>query len=59
MLVSTHQVDDLSDLFDTVVVIDKGALRFQGTVPDFLDLVPAATPRAAEAAYETLVSAES
>ena len=32
-VVSTHQVDDLTDLFDTVVVMDHGRLPFSGT-PD-------------------------
>ena len=30
VVVSTHQVDDLTDLFDTVVVIDHGQIRSRG-----------------------------
>lgn len=38
VIVSTHQVDDLTDVFDHVVVINRGALRFDGSVSDFLSL---------------------
>ncbi|HET6380105.1 MAG TPA: ATP-binding cassette domain-containing protein [candidate division Zixibacteria bacterium] len=56
VVVSTHQVDDLSELFDTVVVLDGGQIRYQGAVADFLDLAPAAVERRGEAAYRQLVS---
>ncbi|MBA2555739.1 MAG: ATP-binding cassette domain-containing protein [Chloroflexi bacterium] len=58
VLVSTHQVDDLSELFDTVVVIDRGVIRYQGSVTAFLDLAPPDAQRPAEAAYGQLVSGE-
>jgi ABC-2 type transport system ATP-binding protein len=59
VVVSTHQVDDLSELFDTVVVLDQGRIRFTGTVKKFLDLAPpAATGARAEAAYTRLVARE-
>lgn len=38
VIVSTHQVDDLTDVFDHVAVINRGALRFDGSVSDFLSL---------------------
>lgn len=38
VLVSTHMVDDLDELFDDVVVLDKGAVRYFGSVSEFLDL---------------------
>jgi len=57
VVVSTHQVDDLSDLFETVVVLDRGRIRFQGSVSDFMALAPAG-PHQAEAAYATLVSGD-
>lgn len=59
VLVSTHQVDDLSDLFDTVVVLDRGRITFEGTVEDFMALAPADSPHPAEAAYATLIADES
>lgn len=58
VLVSTHQVDDLSDVFDTVVVLDRGKVRFQGTVADFMALAPSANGHQAEAAYATLIEHE-
>ncbi|MFD3165538.1 ABC transporter ATP-binding protein [Herpetosiphon sp. NSE202] len=51
MLVSTHQVDDLAELFDTVVVLYQGQIRFQGSSDEFLAHAPSASPRPAEAAY--------
>lgn len=57
-LVSTHQVDDLSDLFNTVVVLDHGRIRYQGTPAEFLGLAPQGSLRPAEAAYMALVGPE-
>lgn len=56
VVVSTHQVDDLSELFDTVVILDRGSIRHQSSVTAFLDLAPLGSPRPAEAAYARLVS---
>jgi len=58
VVVSTHQVDDLTDLFDTVVVMDHGRLPFQGTVEAFMALAPDGSAHQAEAAYATLISDE-
>lgn len=59
VIVSTHQVDDLSELFDTVVVLDNGVIRFTGSVSAFLALAPSpVTERHAEAAYAQVVSEE-
>ncbi|MCG8350141.1 MAG: ATP-binding cassette domain-containing protein [Chloroflexales bacterium] len=59
VVVSTHQVDDLSTLFDTVVVMDQGLITFRGSVAAFLDLAAAAPDeRRAEAAYAQLVTEE-
>ncbi|HEY8503352.1 MAG TPA: ATP-binding cassette domain-containing protein [Gemmataceae bacterium] len=59
VVVSTHQVDDLSELFDTVVVLDRGVIRFTGTVPAFLELAaPAEAGKRAEAAYARVVAGE-
>jgi ABC-2 type transport system ATP-binding protein len=51
VLVSTHQVDDLSDLFDTVAIMDEGRILWQGTVDEFLSHAPDGSPRPAEAAF--------
>ena len=58
VLVSTHQVDDLTDLFDTVVVMDHGRLPFSGTPEAFMALAPAGSAHPAEAAYGTLVAGD-
>jgi ABC-2 type transport system ATP-binding protein len=58
VVVSTHQVDDLTDLFDTVVVLDHGQIRFQGTVAAFMALAPDGSPHPAEASYATLIADE-
>jgi len=55
VVASTHQVDDLDDLFETVVVVVRGAIVFEGTVPDFLQLAEPNAPFAAESAYASLV----
>lgn len=39
IVVSTHQVDDIDEAFDTVVVLHQGRILFQGTTEDFLGLV--------------------
>jgi ABC-2 type transport system ATP-binding protein len=59
IVVSTHQVDDLSDVFDTVAVLDGGVIKFEGSVTAFLALAPSTFPeRRAEAAYARIVSGE-
>jgi ABC-2 type transport system ATP-binding protein len=58
VVVSTHQVDDLTDLFDTVVVMDRGRLPFSGTPAEFMALAPAGSPFPAEAAYGSLVAGD-
>ncbi|MDQ0942912.1 ATP-binding cassette domain-containing protein [Streptomyces sp. V1I1] len=59
-IVSTHQTEDLADIFDTVIVLDGGVVRYQGTVPRFLAEAPpdAAPGRLAEAAYIGYISRE-
>ncbi len=56
VVISTHQVDDLADLFDTVVVIDRGIIRFDGSVESFLGLATDDSERRAESAYATIMS---
>jgi ABC-2 type transport system ATP-binding protein len=58
VVVSTHQVDDLTDLFQTVVVLDHGRIRFEGDVAGFMALAPAGSTHPSEAAYATLVEGE-
>ncbi|WP_110517542.1 ABC transporter ATP-binding protein [Herpetosiphon llansteffanensis] len=58
MLVSTHQVDDLAELFDTVVVLYQGQIRFQGSIEEFLAHAPNASPRPAEAAYAYFIGGD-
>jgi ABC-2 type transport system ATP-binding protein len=55
VLISTHQTEDVSALCDRVLVIDAGAIRFDGTVPELLataagrvHLGPAATSGAVQ-----------
>ncbi len=55
VLISTHQTEDVSALCDRVLVIDAGAIRFDGTVPALLataagrvHLGPAATTGAVQ-----------
>lgn len=58
VVVSTHQVDDLNELFDTVVVLDHGTIKFEGPVATFMALGSTTGERRAEAAYTSLVSKE-
>lgn len=39
IVVSTHQVDDIDEAFDTVVVLNEGQILFQGTTEEFVGLV--------------------
>jgi len=59
VVVSTHQVDDLSELFNTVVVLESGKLRFTGTVEDFMSLATSNLDgRNAEIAYSKVINGE-
>ena len=55
VLVSTHQVDDLTELFTTVVVLDRGRVCYEGSPADFLAIAPPGSIRSAEAAYISLL----
>ncbi|MFB8107755.1 ATP-binding cassette domain-containing protein [Streptomyces sp. NPDC056007] len=59
-IVSTHQTDDLADIYDTVIVFDRGQPVFRGPVAEFFSAAPAGTPyeRRAESAYRGLVRGE-
>ncbi|WP_307854028.1 ATP-binding cassette domain-containing protein [Streptomyces tagetis] len=60
LVVSTHQTEDLADIYDHVIVLDHGSPRHQGSIVSFLTLAPSETgpERRAEAAYAGLVKAE-
>ncbi|MGX1756177.1 ATP-binding cassette domain-containing protein [Streptomyces lydicus] len=60
IVVSTHQTEDLADIYQSVVVLDQGRVRHQGAVGSFLDLAPAGTAaeRQAEAAYTAICTGE-
>ncbi|SEB31168.1 ATP-binding cassette domain-containing protein [Streptomyces melanosporofaciens] len=63
ILVSTHQTEDLADLYQHVVVLDRGTVRFHGTTAAFHAMADNADnvqgPRErAEAAYAQLVGEE-
>ncbi|MCO1338933.1 hypothetical protein BJH93_08510 [Kocuria polaris] len=56
IVVSTHLVDDLDGLFDEVLVLQRGSVRFQGPLEDFMHLAPENEDRRrAEAAYLSLL----
>jgi ABC-2 type transport system ATP-binding protein len=58
IVVSTHQIDDLDDLYDDVVVLVGGRIAFTGTVGAFVALAPPAVAdgvRRFEAAYSAAV----
>ncbi|MEU5214468.1 ATP-binding cassette domain-containing protein [Streptomyces sp. NPDC020742] len=60
VVVSTHQTEDLDALYDHVVVLDEGRIRFEGDTSTFLALAAPDTPegRRAEAAYTKLIAQE-
>lgn len=60
VIVSTHQTEDLADLYTHVAVLAHGKIRFQGSPGDFHALAPATTRgrEQAEAAYLMLVGRE-
>lgn len=57
IVVSTHDVEDIDDLFDHVVVLDAGRVVFQGSVPAFMSLAPAGSGRPGAAAFARALAA--
>lgn len=59
-VVATHDVNDLSDSFDKVVVIDGGIIRFEGTVEKFTSTAPSTVEqhRRGLVAYSQIVKPE-
>ncbi|WP_242883264.1 ATP-binding cassette domain-containing protein [Actinomadura litoris] len=58
VIVSTHQTEDLTDLYDSVMVLDAGSVRFAGTTAGFLALAGPGSARPVDDAYARLVAAE-
>ncbi|MEV0410056.1 ATP-binding cassette domain-containing protein [Streptomyces sp. NPDC050448] len=60
IVVSTHQTEDLGDLYDCVVILEQGQVRYQGDTAGFLSLAAADSPegKRAEAAYTRLIRQE-
>ncbi|MFE7094513.1 ATP-binding cassette domain-containing protein [Streptomyces erythrochromogenes] len=60
VIVSTHQTEDLADLYTHVAVLANGKIRFQGSPAEFHALAPSAAHgrEQAEAAYVMLVGRE-
>jgi ABC-2 type transport system ATP-binding protein len=56
IMVATHQVDDLTALFETVAVINEGTILWQGTPRDFLALAPPDSRHPGEDAFRLLLS---
>lgn len=59
VIVSTHDIGDLDEAFDEVVVLESGRPRFRGTVPDFAANARPGTAadRRLESAYASLLEA--
>ncbi|MFG2760014.1 ABC transporter ATP-binding protein [Streptomyces wuyuanensis] len=59
VIVSTHDIGDLDEAFDQVVVLESGRPRFRGSVSDFAGLAqPGCAPgRHLESAYTSLLEA--
>ena len=60
ILVSTHLVDDIGELFDQVAVLDEGQIRFSGSTDEFLALGGESDGDlpSAERAYSAIVERE-
>ncbi|WP_408641689.1 ATP-binding cassette domain-containing protein [Solicola gregarius] len=55
VVVSTHQVDDLSDSYERVAVMSAGRIVWFDTVPAFMGLGVVDSPRRAESSYEQIL----
>ncbi len=58
VVVSTHEVEDLTDSYDTVVVLNSGQIVFSGSVGAFLAHAPSGSRAPATDAYAGIVNAE-
>ena len=57
IIVSTHQTDDLAQIYDDVIVLRSGHVRYAGPVQEFLTRAQDATNRA-ESAYLAVIGGE-
>ncbi|MFG2196410.1 ATP-binding cassette domain-containing protein [Streptomyces sp. NPDC048639] len=59
-VVSTHQTEDLADIYETVVVLDRGRVTYHGSTEQFFARAARGIPaeRRAEAVYRDLVQGE-
>lgn len=55
MVVSTHQIDDIDDVFDRVAVLVDGQIRFDGSMSEFMAMAPEQGHRTAEHVFSTFV----
>ncbi|MGW6905834.1 ABC transporter ATP-binding protein [Streptomyces sp. NPDC054940] len=60
VVVSTHQTEDLSEVYDHVVVLSDGVVRFSGTVEEFYAHAPGDTAagRVADGAYTAILGGD-
>ncbi len=58
VVVSTHDVADVEEMYDHVVVISGGSVRFSGTTSDFLSIAPQRDSHRSESAYLDLVASD-
>ncbi|MEP7360765.1 MAG: ATP-binding cassette domain-containing protein [Chloroflexota bacterium] len=56
VMVATHQVDDLADLFDAVAVMNHGKIVWQGSPAAFLALAPQASKHPGEDAFRLVLA---
>lgn len=59
VVVSTHQIDDVEDIYDQVRVMAHGTLKWEGTPEGLLALAPGKTRQQAEQGYLSLVGEDS
>lgn len=58
LIVSTHQTEDIEDVYANVIVLSAGKVIYHGATPEFFALAPAGTPDVlkAEMAYRAVVA---
>ncbi|QTX03962.1 ATP-binding cassette domain-containing protein [Agromyces archimandritae] len=58
IVVSTHQTEDIEDVYRQTVILSEGRVRYQGTIDEFLDLADSISPGLgrAESAYRAIMS---
>lgn len=56
LLVSTHDINDVAEIYDHIIVLARGSVQFTGSVRDFLTLGDPGSHHPAESAYLNLVN---